>query len=107
MPDLTEASPPRSPRRLIQAAIRKTIRPGDIGSLWTPGAFGAAKQLLRKETISAVYSTFPSLNVHLVALALKKRCGLPWIADFRDPLSGNSFAPHTKLSGVFEDWIEN
>ena len=63
--------------------------------------------LLRKETISAVYSTFPSLNVHLVALALKKRCGLPWIADFRDPLSGNSFAPHTKLSGFFEDWIEN
>ena len=106
VPDLTEASPPRSPRRLIQAAIRKTIRPGDVGSLWTPDAFGAAKQLLRKGPISAVYSTFPSLNVHLVALALKKRHGLPWIADFRDALSDNIFGLRTKVSRLFEDSIE-
>ncbi len=48
----------------------------------------------RRETasaapFSAVFSTFPPTAVHLVALRLNRRFGIPWIADFRDPMRGS------------------
>lgn len=114
--DRTQASPRRSPRRLLEVAICRTIRPGEAGWLWMLDAFRAAERLLSLSgstgstgstgSISAVYSTFPSLNVHLVAMALKRRYRLPWIADFRDPLVGNPFFPHTRLSNWFDRFIE-
>lgn len=104
--DLTQASPRRSPRRLLEAAICRTIRPGEAGSLWMLDAFRAADRLLVTGSISALYSTFPALNVHLVAMALKRRYRLPWIADFRDPLVDNPFFPHNRLSNWFDRLIE-
>jgi glycosyltransferase involved in cell wall biosynthesis len=38
-----------------------------------------------------VISTSPPLACHFSALCLKLRYGLPWVADFRDPLSDNPF----------------
>ena len=39
---------------------------------------------LTEQGIAAVYSTFSPPANHLLALALKRRYRLPWIADFRD-----------------------
>jgi len=41
--------------------------------------------------VSAVLSTSPPLAAHLAALWLKRRYGLKWIADFRDPVVGSPF----------------
>ena len=56
---------------------------------WAPHATYAGTRLIRSEKISAVYSTSPFLASHLSALWLKKRFGLPWIADFQDPIRDN------------------
>lgn len=111
--DRTRATRRRSFRRLFEAAIYRIFRPGDEGFLWMFDAFRVAGRLLAKRdrgtstpSVSAIYSTFPSLNVHLVAMALKRRYGLPWIADFRDPLVGNSFTRHTALSNKVDEFLE-
>src|ERR1035438_2376003 len=56
---------------------------------WVPHAIRAARNLMARTPVSAVLSTSPPLASHLAALWLKKRYGLKWVADFRDPLYGN------------------
>jgi hypothetical protein len=56
---------------------------------WVPHAVAAAMALARSGPIDAIFSTSPSLAAHFAALWLKARLGLPWIADFRDPVRDN------------------
>jgi hypothetical protein len=57
---------------------------------WVPAALAAAESLMKRQQFDAVLSTAPPLAPHLVALALHRKHRLPWLADFRDPLAGNS-----------------
>lgn len=52
---------------------------------WYLPALRAAERLLERETISAVLSSGPPWISHVIALHLKKKYRLPWLADFRDP----------------------
>lgn len=45
----------------------------------------AGAKAIKRGGIDAIYSTSPVPTAHLIGLHLKKRFGLPWIADFRDP----------------------
>jgi hypothetical protein len=58
---------------------------------WVPYAAAAAARLIRSRTIDAIYSTSPFLASHFAALWLKRKFGLPWIADFQDPICDNPF----------------
>ena len=58
---------------------------------WVPFAAAAAARLIRSRKIDAIYSTSPFLASHFAALWLKRRFGLPWIADFQDPICDNPF----------------
>jgi glycosyltransferase involved in cell wall biosynthesis len=51
---------------------------------WLPFALYKGINILKKEKIDAILSTSMPNTCHLVALSLKKRFKLPWIADFRD-----------------------
>lgn len=57
---------------------------------WAPAALATAEELMRRRRFDAILSTAPPLAPHLVALTLHRKHRLPWIADFRDPLAGNS-----------------
>lgn len=52
---------------------------------WQFTACTAGAKAIRRGGIDALYSTCPIPTAHLIGLRLKKRSGLPWIADFRDP----------------------
>lgn len=52
---------------------------------WWPWAVAAGRRILREDPVDVVYSTSPHATAHLVALALSRRSGIPWVADFRDP----------------------
>lgn len=52
---------------------------------WIPFAVSAARRVIRAEGITAIYSTSPIPTAHLVARAVKRLTGIPWVADFRDP----------------------
>lgn len=51
---------------------------------WAQGSVEPLVNLIRRERIDAIYSTFSPASNHVLALALKRRTHLPWIADFRD-----------------------
>jgi hypothetical protein len=56
---------------------------------WAPHAAAAAVQIIKAQPVEAIYSTSPFLSAHFAALWVKARFGLPWIADFQDPVRDN------------------
>ncbi len=52
---------------------------------WLPYALRAARDVLRRESFDAIYSTSPPETSHLVAGKLHAETEIPWVADFRDP----------------------
>lgn len=53
--------------------------------IWLPGAFLRSLSIARRHRVAAIYSTAPPQSLNVLALALRRRTGLPWIADLRDP----------------------
>ena len=43
-------------------------------------------QMIRRHRPSALWSTFPIATAHVIGAELQRRSGLPWVADFRDPM---------------------
>jgi glycosyltransferase involved in cell wall biosynthesis len=67
--------------------------------LWAPAAISEARRLIARHQIEAVVTTSPPVSAHLVGLSLKRRLGIPWIADLRDPIVDNfAYAPRTGLA---------
>src|SRR6266850_3320706 len=62
---------------------------------WWPTAVTARLSLVRKFRPSVIWSTYPIATAHLIGLTLHRMTGLPWIADFRDPMTDTD-----PLSGV-------
>jgi glycosyltransferase involved in cell wall biosynthesis len=69
--------------------VRKIAFPGHIGIMWSIAAAARCHQLVRKYPNEkfVVFSTYPPLGVIPAGLMAYLRDRLPWIADFRDPLS--------------------
>ncbi len=58
----------------------------DRWSSWLPFAVWAGLRFIRRFQPDVLWSTYPLATTHLVGLALHKITGLPWVADFRDPM---------------------
>ncbi len=56
---------------------------------WAIASLPALRRIIRRERIDAIYSTFSPASNHLLAWLLKRRSGLPWVADFRDLWTDN------------------
>lgn len=52
---------------------------------WVRPATDFALRILESNKIEAIITTGPPHSVHLIGRKLRKKSGLPWIADFRDP----------------------
>lgn len=51
---------------------------------WKDAAIRLGQQIIRGHEVNLILSSSPPITGHLVAMALKDRFGLPWVADFRD-----------------------
>jgi hypothetical protein len=58
----------------------------DRWASWWPAAVWHGLRLIRQHHVEAIWSTYPIMTAHGVARTLSRRTGLPWIADFRDPV---------------------
>lgn len=74
---------------LRERVLNRTWFPYDERLTWAGPAAAAAEQLLDQHPIRIVFSTSPPIGAHLAAARLKKKRGLRWVADFRDPIVGN------------------
>jgi glycosyltransferase involved in cell wall biosynthesis len=72
---------------------------------WWFGAVPAGLSLIRKYKPQVIWSTFPIATSHLIGLTLHRLTGLPWVADFRDPMLQPSY-PSSKLQRAIYGWIE-
>ena len=53
---------------------------------WLHTAVPKGLQLIKRFKPKVIWSTYPILTSHCVAYSLSKLTGIPWIADYRDPL---------------------
>ena len=53
---------------------------------------------LRRHPVDAIVSTGPPHSMHLIARALARKTGLPWLADFRDPWTKVFYFKHLALT---------
>ena len=61
---------------------------------WVSWRFDGVRQglqMIREFSPQAVWSTYPIATAHLIGAALHRRSGLPWIADFRDPMAQDDY----------------
>lgn len=61
---------------------------------WVSWKFDGVRQgmnILRQLGPKAIWSTYPIATAHLIGAELHRRSGLPWIADFRDPMAQDGY----------------
>lgn len=61
----------------------------DRWSSWWPAAVAQGLRLIRRHQVRAIWSTYPIMTAHCVARTLSGVAKLPWIADFRDPVTSS------------------
>lgn len=52
-----------------------------------------------------IISTYPIASAHLIAAILNRLTGIPWVADFRDPMAQPGY-PSDPIKWKFFKWIE-
>lgn len=60
---------------------------------WAAGAIPAGLLMIRRYRPQLIWSTYPIATAHLIGHALQRLSGLPWIADFRDPMLDEYYPP--------------
>jgi glycosyltransferase involved in cell wall biosynthesis len=69
----------------IVFALRSHLFIPDPRKGWVRYAFAEAKKIIKTHQIDTVITTSPPHSTQLIGLKLKKKLGINWIADFRDP----------------------
>ena len=59
----------------------------DPRRFWIKPSAAFLLDLLQKGQFQAIITTGPPHSMHLIGLELKRKTGIPWLADFRDPWS--------------------
>jgi glycosyltransferase involved in cell wall biosynthesis len=91
--------------RLDRACSRQLLPEKEL--LWAPSAIRRARKLIGRHGIEVIVTTSPPLSAHLVGLWLRRRLGVPWVADLRDPILDNfAYDPATRLVDRSFRWIE-
>jgi glycosyltransferase involved in cell wall biosynthesis len=72
---------------------------------WWLWAVPAGLALIRKFKPDLLWPTYPIATAHLVAYTLHRWTGLPWVADFRDPMAQDDYPPTPAEHRAYE-WIE-
>ena len=71
--------------------IRANVFLPDARVGWVPFAVRGGTRLHKKHPFDVVLTSGPPHSIHLIGRKLKRRLGLPWVADFRDPWNDISY----------------
>ena len=83
--------------------------PGFLGapdrwSSWWPSAVWQGLRLIRRHRVQAIWSTYPIMTAHCIAHSLHRITGLPWIADFRDPVASSADMTDARSAASRHHW---
>lgn len=88
--------------------VRANLFVPDARMFWIRPSIRFLAKYLKEHPVDAIVSTGPPHSMHLIALGLKQKLGVKWVADFRDPwtnidyfndlpLSARALKKHRKL----------
>jgi len=69
---------------------------------WWMGAVPAGLRLIRRLKVDTLWSTYPIATAHFIAYTLHRMTGIPWVADFRDPMVEQGYPPNPLQRSAFE-----
>jgi glycosyltransferase involved in cell wall biosynthesis len=69
----------------LSILIRGNLFIPDARRFWVYPSVKFLQKWLQSNRVDLLVSTGPPHSLHLIAMQLKKRTGIPWLADFRDP----------------------
>jgi len=75
----------------ISVWIRGNLFIPDARKFWIKPSIRFLLKYLRNHPVDTIVSTGPPHTMHLIALGLKNKLNIPWLADFRDPWTGIDF----------------
>ncbi len=96
---LTENKKPKRAEKLA-VWIRGNFFIPDARKFWVKPSIKFLLSWLRENKVDAIVSTGPPHSMHLIAMGLKDKLGLPWLADFRDPWTNIDFYPELMLTAA-------
>lgn len=73
---------------------------------WQVGGYIAGLRAIRKFNPDAIWSTYPIATAHRLAAMLARKSGLPYIADFRDPMAQEGYPENPRVWRSFAS-VEN
>lgn len=77
----------------------------DRWSTWWFAAVFKGMKAVRKHRPTVIWSTYPISSAHMIAATISRLTGLPWVADFRDPMISASSPPAGMQRKVWT-WLE-
>lgn len=63
----------------------------DRWASWRFAAVAAGMRMIRRYRPDVIWSTYPIATAHLIGAQLAAKSGLPWVADFRDPMAQDGY----------------
>ena len=82
----------------LSVFIRGNFMIPDPRKFWIKPSVKYLSKFLEDNKVDAMVSTGPPHSMHLIALELKKKFDIPWIADFRDPWTKIDFYHKLRLT---------
>lgn len=72
---------------------------------WVIGAVWSGLRIIRNDRPDMIYTTYPIPSSHLIGFLLHKITGVPWVAEFRDPMVEVDY-PADRTQRRIRVWIE-
>jgi len=102
-------NPKRSTGLLDQFSIwiRGNLFIPDARKFWIKPSVRFLIKYLKENHVDAIVSTGPPHSMHLIALKIKNRLNIPWMADFRDPWTDIDYYKDLKISAFADNKHKN
>ena len=95
----------RGIRNIFRTAMEVFLVP-DKRIEWLPWGYSAVRRLVKERSYEAVISSAAPFSGHVLAALVRKKTGLPWIADYGDPWAFNEFSPFPLRRRVVDRRLE-
>jgi glycosyltransferase involved in cell wall biosynthesis len=95
----------------LDAARHLSLRGRYLGSMarpdrWISWKFDAVRvglRMIKTYHPDAIWSTYPIATAHMIGAELHRRTGVPWLADFRDPMAQEGYPADPRTWQSFKE----
>jgi len=79
----------------------------DRWATWRFDAVATGLSMIKRYRPDAIWSTYPIATAHVIGSTLARKSGLPWFADFRDPMAQDGYPPDPRAWRAYREIEED